>query len=363
MVGIHVAAEAARDDANEGNAVAVLGVHVRLDLENEAREFFRSRLDFLLAALARSGWGSQAEEVVEQELNAEIVRGATEKNRRSLPGADGIEIKFRACAFEEFEFIADPFVDIRRERLAHGGVIDPRDRNRSAVGAARGSLEKVDRLLLTIEHAAKFGPVAEWPIHRDRVDAEDGFELIQKLESRAGRAVELVHESENRHSAFAANLEEFSRLRLDALAGVHHHHGGIHGGEHAVGILREILVARRVEEVHHAAVVVELQNGRADRDAALFFQFHPIARGGALVLARGHAAGELNGAAVEQEFFGEGGFSGVGMRDDGKGPASRDFALGDTHISKGFGRRVRSLEPVFVMSTTSSWRTPPRPGM
>ena len=313
--------------------------------------------------MARSGWGSEAEEVVEQELNAEIVRGAAEKNRRGLPGTDGVEIKFRACAFEEFEFVADPFVDIWRERMAHGGVIDSCDGNRGTVGAAGGSLKKVDRLLLAVENAAKLGPIAQWPIHRDRVDAEDGFEFIQKLESGSRWSVELVHESEDRNPALAANFEEFSRLRLDALAGVHHHHGGIHGSEDSVGILREILVARGVEEIDHTAVVVELQNGRANRDAALFFELHPVARGGALVLARGHAAGELNGAAVEQEFLGEGGFSGVGMRDDGEGPASRDFALGDTHISKGFGRRVRSLEPVFVMNTTSSWRTPPRPGM
>ena len=50
--GRHVALEAARDDAEEGNAVAVLRVHVRLDFENEAREGFGIRGDGLPAARA-----------------------------------------------------------------------------------------------------------------------------------------------------------------------------------------------------------------------------------------------------------------------------------------------------------------------
>ena len=32
-----------------------------------------------------------------------------------------------------------------------------------------------------------------------------------------------------------------------------------------------------------------------------------------------------NGPAIEQEFFCQGGFTGVGMGDDGKGPAAADF--------------------------------------
>jgi hypothetical protein len=48
---------------------------------------------------------------------------------------------------------------------------------------------------------------------------------------------------------------------LDALAGVDDHEGGVHGGEHAVGVLGEVLVAGGVEQVDRAAAVVELQDG------------------------------------------------------------------------------------------------------
>jgi hypothetical protein len=114
------------------------------------------------------------------------------------------------------------------------------------------------------------------------------------------------------------------RSGLDALAGVDHHHGGVHGGEHAVGVLREVLVTRRVQEVDHAVLVFELQDGGGNRDPALFFQLHPVRGGGALVLARRHAAGELQGAAVEQEFLGERGLSGVRVGNDRERTAAEE---------------------------------------
>ena len=122
---------------------------------------------------------------------------------------------------------------------------------------------------------------------------------------------------------------------LDALAGVDDHDGGIHGGEHAVGVLGEILVARRVEQVDDAAVVFELQHGGGDRDAALAFQFHPVGGRGALVFARGHAAGELHRAAVEQEFLRQRRLAGVRVGNDGERAAATDLAGG----ARGIGRR------------------------
>ena len=52
--------------------------------------------------------------------------------------------------------------------------------------------------------------------------------------------------------AQAADLEQLARARLDALGGVDHHDGGIDRGQRAVGVFREVLVARRVEQVEDA---------------------------------------------------------------------------------------------------------------
>ena len=93
------------------------------------------------------------------------------------------------------------------------------------------------------------------------MDAEDRFQFIQQFQRRTCWPVKFVHEGENRDTPLAADLKKFARLGFDALAGVDNHHGCIHRREHAVGILREILMAGGIKKVDHAVAVVELQDG------------------------------------------------------------------------------------------------------
>ena len=160
------------------------------------------------------------------------------------------------------------------------------------------------------------------------MDAEHGLQFVEQGERCSGRAVELVDESENRHAATAADFEKFAGLWLDAFGRVDNHDRGINRGEHPVGVLGEILVAWRVKQVNHITVIVELQYGGGHRYTALLFQFHPVARGGALVAARGDTAGQLHRSAVKEELLGQRGLARVRMRNDGKGAPPRGFAGG-----------------------------------
>ena len=74
-----------------------------------------------------------------------------------------------------------------------------------------------------------------------------------------------------------------------------------------------------------AAAVVELQHGRADRDAALLLQLHPVRGRGALVFAVLDRARQVDGVAVEQELLRQRRLARVGMRDDREGAAAGDF--------------------------------------
>ena len=100
-------------------------------------------------------------------------------------------------------------------------------------------------------------------------------------------------------------------------------------------------MAGGVEEIDHAAVVFELEDGGGDGDAAFFLEVHPVGGGGLFGAAGGDAAGELDGAAVEEEFFGEGGFAGIGVGDDGEGAATGDL-VGVGGLC--FGAHVRNWE-------------------
>ena len=72
-------------------------------------------------------------------------------------------------------------------------------------------------------------------------------------------------------------------------------------------------------------MIIELENRRADRDAALLLQFHPVRGGGPLIFARSHGARQMDGVAVKEKLFRQSGFAGVRMRDDRKGAAAGDF--------------------------------------
>lgn len=102
--------------------------------------------------------------------------------------------------------------------------------------------------------------------------------------------------------AHGADLEQLARLRLDALRAVDDHDGGVRRHQRAVGVLGEVLMARRVQNVDAEAVILKLHNGRGDGDAALLFDLHPVGDGGAGVLFALDGARLCDGPAVEQEF-------------------------------------------------------------
>ena len=123
-----------------------------------------------------------------------------------------------------------------------------------------------------------------------------------------------------------ADLEQLSGLGLHALGPVDDHHGGVRRHEGAVGILGEILVARRVQNVDAVAVVLELHDGAGDGDAPLLLDLHPVGGSGSGPLAL-DLSGLGDGPAVEEEFFCQCGFTRVRVGDDGEGPPSRNFFL------------------------------------
>ena len=74
MVGFHASLELARADAYEGNAVAMVLVHVRLDFEHEAREGLRHRINWHVgkAVVVGARCGRQLQEPFQEGLYAEV---------------------------------------------------------------------------------------------------------------------------------------------------------------------------------------------------------------------------------------------------------------------------------------------------
>ena len=185
-------------------------------------------------------------------------------------------------------------------RLALGVV----EHQHAAVGEIVGALEGLAR--------------AGRPGHRRDVERQGRGDLVEQLDRVPGLAVHLVDEGDDRHVAQAADLEQLAGARLDALGGVDHHHRRIDGGQGAIGVLAEILVARRVEQVEDRAAILEMHHRGGDRDAALLLDLHPVRARAPGLAARLHRTRDMDRAAEQQQLLGQRGLAGVGMRDDGE---------------------------------------------
>jgi len=154
------------------------------------------------------------------------------------------------------------------------------------------------------------------PAHRRDVERQGRGDLVEQLDRVLGLAVHLVDEGDDRHVAQAADLEQLAGCAPRCPGGVDHHHRRIDGGQRAVGVLAEILVARRVEQVEHRAAVVEMHHRRRDRDAALLLDLHPVRARPPGLAARLDRARDMDGATEQQQLFGQGRLAGIGVRDD-----------------------------------------------
>ena len=84
---------------------------------------------------------------------------------------------------------------------------------------------------------------------------------------------------------------------------------------------------RGVKDVDAEALVLELHHGAGHGDTALLFDLHPVGDGGAGIFLALDGARLRDRPAVEQKFFGQCGFTRVGVGDDGKGAPSADLLL------------------------------------
>jgi hypothetical protein len=118
-----------------------------------------------------------------------------------------------------------------------------------------GPLEQMNGAGTQVVDAAELRAIADRPVHRDRLDPERRLDLVEQLERVLGRSIQLVDEREDRRVPHLRDIEELQRLRLDAAGRIQHHHGTVDGGQCPVGVLGEILVAGRVEQVDLVAAI------------------------------------------------------------------------------------------------------------
>src|SRR5690606_21844770 len=272
VIEAHAGPIRAAADAHERDPVAVRRIHVRLDLEYEAGQSRLVRAHDARRGGARLRRRRVADERVEQLLHAEVVDRRAEEDGRLLAREIARVIERRRRAADQLDLFLERLRDRLAERVAHLGGAEPRHAVRSGRAAAVPILIEVRAILEQVIDAAELAAHADRPRHGRALDVEDRLDLVEQLERLAPVAVELVHEAHDRRRAEPADLHQLDRSRLDALRRIDHHQRAVDRRQRPIRVLREILVARRIEQVHDGAAVRELHDGRRDRDAALLLE-------------------------------------------------------------------------------------------
>ena len=303
----HAAHQLAGAHAGEGDAVAVVRVHVRLDLEHQRRQAGLGGLHNARIGRLGARAGAVFHQPIEQVGDADLLDRAAEIHRRQVPGHEALHVELRQGRLHQLQLLAQrhhPFIGLRQR------------------------FGDMDLPLAQVVGAHEGRRPAHRPGNRRGIQRQRRGNLVQQRERVLRLAVELVDEGHDRDVAHAADLEQLARSCLDALGRVDHHHRGIHRRERAVGVLGEVLMTRRIEQVEHAIAVLERHHRGHHGDAALALDPHPV-RPRAPPLALGaHVAGELDRPARAQQPLGQRGLAGIGVGDDRERPAARDFGNG-----------------------------------
>ena len=102
----HAAHQPARADAGEGDAVAVVGVHVRLDLEHQRGQAGLGRLDHARVGRLRARRRAVFGQAVQQVADADALDGAAEIHRRQVAGVECVAIELRQRGAHQVHLVA-----------------------------------------------------------------------------------------------------------------------------------------------------------------------------------------------------------------------------------------------------------------
>ena len=183
--------------------------------------------------------------------------------------------------------------------------IEPRvedQRLQRRIGVARRRRQPVNDRLQHLVHA-----LPGLGAHRNRVGGVQSHSLFNRFlraQNVRRRQIDLVDDRNDFEAVIDGQIGIGQRLRLHALAGIHHQQRALARGQRARNFVAEVHMARRVDQVQLVGIAVVRLVHHAhgvglDGDAALPLQVHVVQNLG-LHLAAGHRAGQLQQTVAQR---------------------------------------------------------------
>ena len=182
-----------------------------------------------------------------------------------------LAVKHRAGHFNKFDFIVEGFkVIVGQQRL---DCSIARARYHLTFGSG---IQFANAQFRQIVSASKILADANRPHHWHHIQCQTFFNLVDQIKWLSRFAVHLVDKGDDGNVAHAADFEQLARPVFNALGPVDDHDGGIYSSECSIGVFRKVFVARRVQQVEHAAAIFKGHHRGHHRNATGFFNAHPV---------------------------------------------------------------------------------------
>ena len=325
VVHLHARIELTGADAHEGHTVAMPGIHVGLDLEDEGREALLHRIHDALIGLPGQGRQCHPQEVLQEGLHTEVGEGRAEEHRRQITVVDALLIEVVGGTVQKLQILHELVVIFLCQKLRKRRILQGIGAGFHLPGAAGIGLEEIHVTGLPVEDPLEVMAAADGPVHGTGADAQHVLDLVQELIGIPGLTVKLVDEGEDGNVTHHAYLEQLDGLGLHALRAVNDHDRTVRSHQGSVGILREVLVSRCIQNVDALSLIVELQHGGGHGDTSLLLDLHPVGHRMLAGLPALDGSGQVDGAAVQQELLCQCGFTRIRVGYDCKGSSLLDF--------------------------------------
>ena len=324
---VFVAFKLAGANPEEGDAIAVFGVEVGVNFENETGEFGFVGFDIALCGGTWQGVGGYFDEGIEEFLYPETIECGAEENGCGFGAEVVFAGEFAVYAIDQFYIVAQFGGVFGIEDGIDLGVCESVDIDHVIGHFGFAAFEQVEGLVVEQVNAFEIFSAVDGPAHGVHADVEFAFEFFEEVERVFAIAVHFVHENDHGGVAHSADFHEFFGLFLYAFHAIHHEDYAVYRGECAIGVFGEIFVSGRIEDVDPFVFVMERHYRCGHGDTSLFFNFHEIGGGGFGDFVAFYGACGLDLTAEEEEFLCEGGFTGIWVSDDGEGFAFCDFGF------------------------------------
>ena len=260
-------------------------------------------------------------------IHTEVAQGGTEEHRGQLAGQKTLQVEFVAGTLHQFQCLAQFFRVVRADGLVQLRIVQPFHFAHVLHGVALASLVENGGVGEQVIDALEALAHTDGPGHRGALDLEHVLDFIQHFNAVADIPVQLVDEGQDRRVPQATHFHQLDGPLLHALGGINHHQRRIHGGEGAIGIFGEVGVAGGIQQVDRGPLVGKLHHRGGHGNAPLLLHLHPVGGGVFAGLLALNGTGTLDQVSVQQQLFGNGGFTGVRVRNDREGAALGHLVL------------------------------------